>query len=105
MFIDCIHVKVRDGQVANRPIYVALAVTVDGNRDILGLWAGDGGDGAKHWLQVLTEIKNRGVNDVLMVVCDGLRGLPDIHLAPTLPMTLRGKVDQKALRSHAWRAA
>ena len=77
VFIDCIHVKVRDGQVANRPIYVALAVTVEGNRDILGLWVGDGGEGAKYWLQVLTEIKNRGVEDVLMVVCDGLRGLPD----------------------------
>ncbi len=77
VFIDCIHVKVRDGQVANRPIYVALAVTTEGNRDILGLWAGDGGEGAKYWLQVLTEIKNRGVSDVLMVVCDGLQGLPD----------------------------
>ncbi|MGW7441741.1 IS256 family transposase [Streptomyces sp. NPDC054849] len=77
IFIDCIHVKVRDGQVANRPIYVALAVTVDGTRDILGLWAGDGGEGAKYWLQVLTEIKNRGVEDVCMVVCDGLKGLPD----------------------------
>jgi putative transposase len=77
VFIDCIHVKVRDGQVANRPIYVALAVTVDGHRDILGLCAGDGGEGAKYWLQVLTEIRNRGVEDVCMVVCDGLRGLPD----------------------------
>ena len=77
VFIDAIHVKVRDGQVANRPIYVALAVTTEGNRDILGLWAGDGGEGAKYWLQVLTEVKNRGVNDVLMVVCDGLTGLPD----------------------------
>jgi transposase-like protein len=52
-------------------------VTCEGNRDILGLWAGDGGEGAKHWLHVLTELKNRGVNDVLMVVCDGLTGLPD----------------------------
>lgn len=77
IFIDCVHVKVRDGQVANRPIHVALAVTVDGTRDILGLWAGDGGEGAKYWLQVLTEIKNRGVADVCMVVCDGLKGLPD----------------------------
>ena len=77
VFIDAIHVKVRDGQVANRPIYVALAVTVDGNRDILGLWAGDGGEGAKYWQQVLTEIKNRGVADVLMLVCDGLKGLPE----------------------------
>ena len=77
VFVDCIHVKVRDGQVANRPIYIALAVTVDGNREILGLWAGDGGEGAKYWLQVLTEIKNSGDEDVLMLVCDGLKGLPD----------------------------
>ncbi|GAB3910493.1 IS256 family transposase [Microbispora bryophytorum] len=76
VFIDAIHVKIRDGQVANRPVYVALAVTVDGERDILGLWAGDGGEGAKFWLHVLTEIKNRGVADALMVVCDGLKGLP-----------------------------
>jgi putative transposase len=76
IFIDAIHVKLREGQVANRPIYVALAVTVDGERDILGLWAGDGGEGAKFWLHVLTEIKNRGVSDALMVVCDGLKGLP-----------------------------
>ena len=77
VFIDCIHVKVRDGQVANRPIYIALAVTAEGNRDILGLWAGDGGEGAKYWQQVLAEIRNRGVEDVLMLVCDGLKGLPD----------------------------
>jgi putative transposase len=75
--IDCIHVKIRDGQVTNRPIYVVLGVTVDGERDILGLWAGDGGEGAKYWLHVLTEIKNRGTQDVCIVVCDGLTGLPD----------------------------
>jgi putative transposase len=80
LFIDAINVKVRDGKVANRPIYVALAVTCEGHRDILGLWAGDGaagGEGAKHWLAVLTELRNRGVNDVLMLVCDGLTGLPE----------------------------
>lgn len=77
VFIDAINVKIRDGQVANRPIYVALAVTAEGHRDILGLWAGDGGEGAKHWLRVLSELKNRGVDDVLMLVCDGLKGLPD----------------------------
>jgi putative transposase len=85
IFIDAINVKIRDGKVANRPIYVALAVTCEGRRDILGLWAGEapsvtgapGGEGAKYWLHVLTEIKNRGVGDVLMVVCDGLTGLPD----------------------------
>ncbi|WP_433461831.1 IS256 family transposase [Spirillospora sp. CA-128828] len=78
IFLDAIQVKIRDGQVANRPIYVALAVTVDGTREILGLWAGDGGgEGAKYWLHVLTELKNRGVADACMVVCDGLTGLPD----------------------------
>ncbi|WP_237707999.1 IS256 family transposase [Hoyosella subflava] len=77
VFIDAIHVKIRDGQVANRPIYVAIGVTVHGERDILGLWAGEGGEGAKYWLQVLTEIKNRGTADVCIVVCDGLTGLPD----------------------------
>jgi transposase-like protein len=75
IFIDAIVVKIRDGQVANRPVYTAVGVTVDGERDILGLWAGSGGEGAKFWLQVLTEIKNRGVEDVCIVVCDGLKGL------------------------------
>jgi putative transposase len=78
IFIDCIHVKIREGNVANRPIYVALAVTVNGTRDILGLWAGAHGDGegAKYWLRVLSELKNRGVADVCLLVCDGLKGLP-----------------------------
>jgi putative transposase len=87
IFLDAIHVKIRDGKVANRPIYVALAVTVDGTRDILGLWAGDGGEGAKFWLQVLTELKNRGVADACMVVCDGLKGLPDA-VAATWPLAV-----------------
>jgi len=77
LFIDAINVKVRDGQVTNRPVYLAIGVTVAGERDILGLWAGDGGEGAKFWLAVLTEIKNRGVADVCIAVCDGLTGLPD----------------------------
>jgi putative transposase len=78
LFIDAIHVKIRDGgAVGSRPIYTAVGVTVDGERDILGLWAGTGGEGAKFWLHVLTEIKNRGVADVCIVVCDGLTGLPD----------------------------
>jgi len=79
IFVDAIQVKIREGQVANRPVYLALGVTVDGERDILGLWAGEHGDGegAKYWLRVLSEIKNRGTRDVCMVVCDGLKGLPD----------------------------
>jgi transposase-like protein len=77
MFIDALVVKVRDGQVTNRPVYVVVGVTVNGERDILGLWAGDGGEGAKFWLSVLTDLKNRGVTDVCMVICDGLKGLPE----------------------------
>jgi transposase-like protein len=79
VFVDAIRVKIRDGNVVNRPIYLAIGVTVDGERDILGLWAGEHGDGegAKFWQRVLSEIKNRGTHDVLMLVCDGLKGLPD----------------------------
>jgi transposase-like protein len=79
IFIDCVNVKIRDGNVANRPIYVALAVTCEGTRDILGLWAGEHGDGegAKYWMRVLSEIKKRGTRDCLIVVCDGLKGLPE----------------------------
>jgi putative transposase len=88
LFIDAINVKIRDGgAVGNRPIYTAVGVTVDGERDILGLWAGTGGEGAKFWLHVLTEIKNRGVADVCIVVCDGLTGLPDAIQA-TWPQAL-----------------
>lgn len=77
IFIDAIVVKVRDGQVRNKPFYVVIGVTISGHRDILGIWAGDGGEGAKYWLGVLTEIKNRGVEDVCIAVCDGLKGLPE----------------------------
>jgi putative transposase len=78
VFIDAIVVKVRDGQVANRPFYAAIGVTVDGRKDVLGLWAGTGGEGAKFWMSVLVDLKNRGVTDVFFVVCDGLKGLPDV---------------------------
>src|SRR6478736_6193295 len=78
VFIDAIVVKVRDGQVANRPIYAAIGVSLDGERDILGLWAGTGGEGAKFWMSVLTDLRNRGVKDVFFVVCDGLKGLPEV---------------------------
>ena len=71
-------VKVRDGQVANRPIYAAIGVTLAGQKDILGLWAGTRGEGAKFWMAVLTDIRNRGVRDVFFVVCDGLKGLPGV---------------------------
>jgi len=78
VFIDAIVVKVRDGQVANRPVYAAIGVTLAGEKDVLGLWAGQGGEGAKFWMSVLTDLRNRGVRDVFFVVCDGLKGLPEV---------------------------
>ena len=78
IFIDAIMVKVRDGQVANRPIYAAIGVTLAGEKDILGLWAGTGGEGAKFWMSVLTDIRNRGTKDTFFLVCDGLKGLPEV---------------------------
>ncbi len=77
LLIDCIFLKIRDGQVANRPVYVAMGITTDGFRDVLGLFVGPtGGEGAKQWLGMLTELRNRGVSDVLIACCDGLKGLP-----------------------------
>ncbi len=78
IFVDAVMVKVRDGQVASRPIYAAIGVTLAGDKDILGLWAGTGGEGAKFWMSVLTDLRNRGVADVFFVVCDGLKGLPEV---------------------------
>lgn len=78
IFVDALVIKVRGGQVVNKPFYVVVGVTTSGERDILGIWAGDdGGEGARFWLQVFSELKNRGVTDVLIAVCDGLKGLPE----------------------------
>ncbi|EQD84112.1 hypothetical protein GCM10009533_64320 [Saccharopolyspora spinosporotrichia] len=77
VLIDAIHVKIREGQVTNRPIYVVVGIDCQGERDVLGLWVGTGGEGAKQWMSVLTELKNRGVADVLIACCDGLKGLPE----------------------------
>ena len=79
ILIDAIVVKIRDQAVENRPIYVVMGINLAGERDILGLYPGPAGssEGAKYWLSVLTELKNRGVNDALVVCCDGLKGLPD----------------------------
>lgn len=77
IFIDALVVKVRDGQVGNRPFYAAIGVDLEGNKDVLGLWAGEGGgESSKFWLSVLTDLKQRGVSDVFFLICDGLKGLP-----------------------------
>ncbi len=78
MYLDAIVVKVREDHiVVNRPVYIAMGVDVEGRKHVLGLWLGDGGEGAKFWLGVATELSNRGVKDVLIVCCDGLAGLPE----------------------------
>lgn len=78
LYIDALVVKVRTGGVVtNRPAYLAVGVDVEGRKHVLGVWLGDGGEGAKFWLSVLTELKNRGLADVLFVCCDGLKGLPE----------------------------
>lgn len=78
VYIDALNVKIRDGIVQNRPAYLAVGVDLDGRKNVLGIWIGDTeGEGAKFWLSVLTELRNRGLGDVLIVCCDGLKGLPD----------------------------
>ncbi len=78
ILIDAIVLKVRSGSVANRPVYVAIGISLDGTRDVLGMWVGpSGGEGAKQWMTMLTDLKNRGILDACIVCCDGLKGLPD----------------------------
>ena len=79
MYIDALVVKIRtDGRVANRPVYLVTGVDVDGYKHVLGVWIGSSeGEGKAYWANVLTELHNRGVADVLIVCCDGLKGLPE----------------------------
>jgi transposase-like protein len=78
IFIDALMVKIRDGVVTNRAVYLAIGIDCDGNKQVLGLWIGPTtGESAKFWLSVLSELKSRGVADVCIVCCDGLTGLPD----------------------------
>ncbi len=78
MYLDAIVVKVRsDHVVVNRPVYISLGIDTEGRKHVLGLWMGKGDEGSKFWLGVLTELRNRGVKDVLIVCCDGLTGFPE----------------------------
>ena len=77
IFFDALRVKIRDeGTVRNKAVYLALGVRADGRKEILGLWI-EQTEGAKFWLRVMNELKNRGVEDVLIAVVDGLKGFPD----------------------------
>jgi len=77
VFFDALRVKIRDeGMVRNKAVYVALGVRIDGQKEILGLWI-EQTEGAKFWLRVMNELKNRGIEDILIAVVDGLKGFPD----------------------------
>jgi putative transposase len=77
VFLDCMVVKIREGgSVQRRALYLALGVTLEGDRDVLGMWFQEA-DGAKFWMQVLNDLKQRGVRDILIACVDGLTGFPD----------------------------
>jgi len=76
IFLDALYVKMRhEGRVENRAVYVAVGINLEGRKDVLGLWTG-ASEGAKFWLSVLTELRNRGVKDIYLVCVDGLKGFP-----------------------------
>jgi putative transposase len=76
VYLDALYVKMRhEGRVENRAVYVAIGVDLEGRKDVLGLWT-SGNEGAKFWLAVLTELKNRGMRDIFIACVDGLKGFP-----------------------------
>lgn len=81
LYLDAIVVKIRENaQIINKAVYLAIGVDLEGNKEILGLWiakGGTGAEGAKFWLSIMTELKNRGIEDVFIACCDGLKGLPE----------------------------
>ena len=88
VFFDAIRVKVRDeGFVRNKAVYIALGILPDGTKEILGIWI-EQTEGAKFWMRVMNELKNRGVADILIAVVDGLKGFPDAINA-VFPQTIR----------------
>jgi putative transposase len=77
VYLDALYVKIRDnGQVQNRAIYLAIGIKLDGTKEVLGMWT-SANEGAKFWLQVLTELQNRGVEDIFIACVDGLKGFPE----------------------------
>jgi putative transposase len=77
VYLDCIHVKVRDnGMVRTKAVYLALGVNMNGEKELLGIWISQT-EGAKFWLQVVTELKNRGIQDIFIACVDGLKGFPE----------------------------
>jgi transposase-like protein len=82
IYLDAIHIKMRrDGKIENTAVYVVLGVDMDGHRDVLGHWVGDGSESANFWLSVITDLQSRGVKDILIACMDGLTGFKDTVLA------------------------
>ncbi|MFJ4866821.1 transposase [Streptomyces sp. NPDC088748] len=71
--------KIRSGSVVSEPVHLAVGVDMDGHKDVPGLWVGAEGEGATTWMAVLSELRNRGIEDLCIVACDGLKGLPCGH--------------------------
>ena len=76
VYLDCIHVKVREGTVRVKAVYLAIGITMAGEKEVLGMWLAQT-EGAKFWLQVVTELRNRGVQDIFIACIDGLKGFPE----------------------------
>jgi putative transposase len=94
VYLDCIHVKSRDaGAVKVKAVYLALGIDLTGNKQLLGLWIAQT-EGAKFWLQVVTELKNRGVQDIFIACVDGLKGFPEAieSIYPRTSQTVLGKL-------------
>jgi len=107
LYLDAIHVKIRrEGKVSNTAIYIVLGVDLEGQRDVLGHWVGDGGEGANFWLSVITDLQTRGVEDVLIASVDGLSGFSEaIHAVFPETVVQRCIVHQirHSLRYVAWK--
>jgi putative transposase len=102
VFFDALWVKIRDeGVVRNKAVYLALGVQRDGTREVLGLWI-EQSEGAKFWLKVFTDLRNRGVQDILIAVTDGLTGMPDA-LRATFPQTCIVHLIRNSLECANWK--
>jgi len=105
VYLDGLVVKVKtDGLVDNRTVYIALGVNMDGKKEVLGLWM-SGSEGAKFWLHVITELKNRGLEDILVACCDGLKGFPEAIEAvfpQTVVQTCIVHMVRNSMRYVAW---
>ncbi|MCP5374868.1 MAG: IS256 family transposase [Rickettsiaceae bacterium] len=77
LYLDCIHVKSRDNNIViNKAVYLAIAVNIEGKKELLGIWIGKN-EGSKFWMQIITELKNRGVEQIYVACVDGLKGFPE----------------------------